>query len=214
MQRLGEPASCSCGRAGGGGGTVTTAGCSVCTPEIAILIQGSQAPGTFISPDLQGQEGAPRNRAEACGVGDLMRRCWGGWGTPLPGLLSRDPSLPGRVGGGTLRRFPQPRAIPLTELVTRGGLTPPHPTPTSRQLRHKDFFFRQCRPPPPPAQCRLQRSRGRELGCSSNPGRPRTWAQFCSVTSSHPHHTHSPPSSARPELRGRSARGLTGSLLP
>lgn len=54
MQRTAERALRSRGWAGGGGGTVTTAGCSVGSPEIAILTQGLQALGTFISPDFQG----------------------------------------------------------------------------------------------------------------------------------------------------------------
>lgn len=102
MQRTGDQALRSRGLAGsggdgdGGGGTVTTAGCSVRSPEIAILIQGSQARGTFISPDFKGQEGAPRNRAGAR---------WGRWGIfrPLPSFLSRDPGLHGTGG----RRNPE-----------------------------------------------------------------------------------------------------------
>lgn len=73
---------------------VTAAGCTVSSPEIAILIKGWETRGTFISPDAQlseqgkGQEGAPKNRAGAGGVGELVRGCWGRWGTHLQSRLS------------------------------------------------------------------------------------------------------------------------------
>lgn len=79
VQRLGERELRSRGLTGGRGRTVPTSECTVSAAEIAILIKGSEARVTFISPDLhlsaegKGQEGAPRNREGACGEGLLMR---------------------------------------------------------------------------------------------------------------------------------------------
>ena len=99
--------------------TVTAAGCTVSSPETAILIKGRETRGTFISPDSQlneqgkGQEGAPKNQGG--GVrrwgGGLLRACWGPRGTHLRSLPTRGRGLNGRVGDGTkfhsqsLKRF-------------------------------------------------------------------------------------------------------------
>lgn len=183
--------------------TVTAAGCTVSSPETAILIKGRETRGTFISPDSQlneqgkGQEGAPKNQGGGVRrVGGLLRACWGPRGTHLRSLPTRGRGLHGRVGDGTkfhsqsLKRFSAQSWLP--------GWADPLLRQQPRSFATMMSFH--LSPPRP----RHAGSRGPARGTC-----------VCTALPGDPHHTHSPPAPrAGPGAGDAPSPGLTRSLLP